>query len=307
MVKAIGIKKKRRASRGERALDITICAILFVLSLIFLYPLWQVIVASVSDPNVVMKKAGMILFPEGWQVDSYKIVFDNRNIKSGFANTVLYMLAGTGFQYLITLISGFSMSKKNAMLNKPLLFFMMFTMYFGGGLIPTYLLLNKIGLMNNWLVLILPHGVNVWNIIIMRTHMQSIPDSLSEAAYIDGANDASILFKIIFPLSGAVSAVLILFTAVSYWNMWFEPMIYLTERNKYPLQSILREILINNDSNMLTGGLRNTQHIRQMKNQSFQTLVKYANIVVSTVPILVVYPFLQKYFIKGMLVGSLKG
>jgi putative aldouronate transport system permease protein len=217
------------------------------------------------------------------------------------------MLAGTAFQYIITLITGFSLSKKSAMLNKPLLFFMMFTMYFGGGLIPTYLLLNKLGLMNNWLVLILPNGVNVWNIIIMRTHMQSIPDSLSEAARIDGANDASILFRVIFPLSGAVSAVLILFTAVSYWNMWFEPMIYLTERNKYPLQSILREILINNDSNMLTGGLRTPVHIRQMKNQSFQTLVKYANIVVSTVPILVVYPFLQKYFIKGMLVGSLKG
>jgi putative aldouronate transport system permease protein len=234
-------------------------------------------------------------------------VFSNRNIGTGFLNTVLYMVVGTVFQYVILVLTAFPLSKKNAMLTKPLLFYLMFTMYFSGGLIPYYLLVNQLGLMNNWLALILPQGVNVWNIIIMRTQFVGIPDSLSEAAYIDGANDFSILMRVYIPLSGAVSAVLILFTAVAYWNMWFEPMIFLVDRSKYPLQSVLREILIDNNTQMMAGGSRTGIRYNTLRDARFQTLVKYAIIVVGTVPILCIYPFAQKYFIKGVLVGSLKG
>jgi putative aldouronate transport system permease protein len=167
------------------------------------------------------------------------------------------------------------------------------------------MLINNLGLINNRLALIIPYGVNTWNIIIMRTHYKSIPKSLTEAAYIDGANDFWILMRVFIPLSGAVSAVLVLFSGVNYWNMWFEPMIYLNERAKYPLQSMLREILIDSQQVMVGSG---TKPIRQevSRNQFFETQVKYANIVISTVPILVLYPFLQKYFVKGVMLGSLK-
>ncbi len=151
----------------------------------------------------------------------------------------------------------------------------------------------------------MPFAVNIWDIIIMRTHFKSISPSLSEAAIVDGADDFWILFRIFLPLSGAVTAVLILFSTVSYWNMWFEPMIFLTDRSKYPLQSMLREILIDSQQ-IMVGSARQQVRVSIARSYYFETLVKYANIIVSTVPILIVYPFLQKYFVKGVMIGSLK-
>jgi putative aldouronate transport system permease protein len=304
---ALRARRGRRGRPAELVADAAVYALLLAMSALFLYPLWQVAVASVSDPNIVLRNNGLILWPQGLQFDSYRIVFSNKNIGQGFANTVLYMVAGTAFQYVVTLMAAFVLSKKNVMGKKPILLYMMFTMYFSGGLIPHYLLISSLGLMNSRLALIIPYGVNVWNIIIMRTNFASIPDSLSEAAYMDGASDFSILFRVLLPLSGAVSAVLILFTAVFYWNMWFDPMIYMTDRAKYPLQSFLREILISNDTNQLLSGSARARVRRGLiRNDSFRTLVKYAIIIVSTVPILALYPFLQRYFIKGVMVGSLK-
>ena len=296
-----------RTSIADKTVDVFIYALLLVMSILFVYPLYQVAVASVSDPSVVMKQNGLLLFPGSIQFDAYKIVFSNGNIGRGFLNTLLYMVLGTAFQYVITVLTAFALSKKSAMLKKPLMIYMLITMYFSGGLIPYFLLINNLGLMNSRLVLILPYGVNVWNIIIMRTQFLNIPESLSEAAYMDGAKDYQVLLRVFVPLSGAVSAVLILFTAVMYWNMWFDPMIYLTERSKYPLQSILREILIDNNAQMMAGSGRVKVRVSTLNNDSFKTLVKYAIIMVGTVPILCIYPFLQKYFVKGVMVGSLKG
>ena len=182
------------------------------------------------------------------------------------------------------------------------------TMYFGGGIIPYFLLINQLGMMNSMWVLIIPNAVNVYNMIIMRTQFVNLPDDLREAATLDGAGDLRLLWSVLLPLSGAVSAVLILFTAVGYWNMWFDPMIYLTKRSMYPIQSILREILIDNAS-IASAGRGNAQ-VKLIKNadqSAVNALIKYANIVVCTVPVLCVYPFAQKYFVKGVMVGSLKG
>lgn len=297
--------RKIERSPAEKAADVFIYSLLSVMSIVFLYPLYQVFVASISDPRIVMQRNAIMLIPEGIQLEAYKIVLGNRNISTGFINTIYYMVLGTAFQYLITILTAYLLSKPRVMFKKPIILYFVFTMYFSGGLIPYFLLINNLGLMNNRLVLIIPYGVNIWNIIIMRTQFRNIPSSLSEAAYMDGANDFWILFRIFVPLSGAVTAVLVLFSAVSYWNMWFEPMIFLTERAKYPLQSMLREILIDNTQVMAGAGRRQIR-VDISRSYYFETLVKYANIIVSTVPILIMYPFLQKYFVKGVMIGSLK-
>lgn len=296
-----------KRSAGDIALDIVIYVVLFLLAIICLYPLYQVLVASISDPNIVMRKNGLLLIPQGIQFDAYQIVFSNKNIATGFQNTIFYIVVGTGLQFLTTVTAGYALSKKNVMLKKPIMIYFTITMYFGGGIIPSFLLINRMGLMNTPWAILLPGACSVWNIIIMRTQFVSIPDGLKEVAMIDGASDFTILFRILIPLSGSVIAVLILFSAVGYWNMWYEPMIYLTERSKYPIQSVLREILIDSNSQMMAGAGNAQTKFNIQNDAAAQTLVKYANIIVCTVPILLIYPFLQKYFVKGVMVGSLKG
>lgn len=294
-------------TKGDVVLDVIIYILLTLLALICLYPLYQVVVVSFSDPSIVQRKNGMLLAIEGFQTDAYKMVFSNKNIATGFKNSIFYILVGTVLQLATTVTAAYVLSKKNAMLKKPIMIYFSITMYFSGGLIPTFLLINQLGLMNTCWAILLPGACSVWDIIIMRTQFVSVPDGLKEAATIDGASDFTILFRVLLPLSGAVIAVLVLFSAVGYWNMWYEPMIYLTKRSQYPIQSVLREILIDSNAQMMAGAGKVQIKMDTSKNKAVQTLVKYANIVVCTVPILVVYPFAQKYFVKGVMVGSLKG
>lgn len=300
-------RNRIKKTPGDIIMDTIIYILLMLLALVCLYPLYQVVVVSFSDPNIVQKKNGMLLMIEGFQTDAYKMVFSNKNIATGFKNSIFYIVVGTALQLLTTVTASYVLSKKNAMLKKPIMIYFSITMYFGGGLIPSFLLINQLGLMNTCWAILLPGACSVWDIIIMRTQFVSIPDGLKEAATIDGASDCTILFRILLPLSGAVIAVLVLFSAVNYWNMWYEPMIYLTKRSQYPIQSVLREILIDSNAQMMAGAGKTQIKMDVSKNKAIQTLIKYANIVVCTVPILVVYPFAQKYFVKGVMVGSLKG
>lgn len=301
-------KKKNHIRSGSLVADVLIYALLAFLSIIFIYPLYQVIVNSISDPAVVATRNGLLLWPTGIQFDAYQVVFRNKNLWTGFKNTLVYMVLGTSLQYFVTLITAYALSLKDLRFKKGLMIYFTVTMYFGGGIIPYFLLITRLGLMNSMWVLIIPQACNVWNIILMRTQFVNLPGELKEAATIDGAGDVTMLFRIMLPLSGAVSAVLILFTAVGYWNMWFDPMIYLTKRSMYPLQSVMREILIDNAAVAKAGAAGSNVKINRDVNQAaVNALIKYANIVVSTVPILCVYPFAQKYFVKGALVGSLKG
>lgn len=301
-------KKKNHIRSGSLVADVIIYALLAFLSIIFIYPLYQVIVNSISDPAVVATRNGLLLWPTGIQFDAYRVVFRNKNLWTGFKNTLVYMVLGTSLQYFVTLITAYALSLKDLRFKKGLMIYFTVTMYFGGGIIPYFLLITRLGLMNSMWVLIIPQACNVWNIILMRTQFVNLPGELKEAATIDGAGDVTMLFRIMLPLSGAVSAVLILFTAVGYWNMWFDPMIYLTKRSMYPLQSVMREILIDNAAVAKAGAAGSNVKINRDVNQAaVNALIKYANIVVSTVPILCVYPFAQKYFVKGALVGSLKG
>lgn len=305
MVGERGIRKSRQNS--DKTIDATIHIILILLALICLYPLYQVFVVSISDPAIVMRKNGFLLIPEGLNIDAYKIVFANRNIRTGFINTFFYIVVGTSMQFVVSTLASYALSKKNLLLKKPILIFFAITMYFGGGMIPFYVLINSLNLMNTPWAILLPGACNVWNIIILRTHFVNIPDGLKESAMIDGANDFSILLRIMLPLSGAVIAVLVLFSVVSYWNMWYEPMLYLSKREQYPIQSVLREILIDNSTQMMAGAGASSVKFNVQTNKAGQTLVKYANIIVCTMPILLIYPFVQKYFVKGVMVGSLKG
>lgn len=301
-------KKKNHIRSGSLVADVLIYALLAFLSIIFIYPLYQVTVNSISDPAVVATRNGLLLWPTGIQFDAYQVVFRNKNLWTGFKNTLVYMVLGTSLQYFVTLITAYALSLKDLRFKKGLMIYFTVTMYFGGGIIPYFLLITRLGLMNSMWVLIIPQACNVWNIILMRTQFVNLPGELKEAATIDGAGDVTMLFRIMLPLSGAVSAVLILFTAVGYWNMWFDPMIYLTKRSMYPLQSVMREILIDNAAVAKAGAAGSNVKINRDVNQAaVNALIKYANIVVSTVPILCVYPFAQKYFVKGALVGSLKG
>ena len=293
---------KYKRTFGDKLFDgINILAMIFLI-LITLYPLWHVLMTSFASPEAISKYGSMLIWPEGFNLTSYKYVLTNPMIGIGYRNTLLIVLVGTSLSLFMTCLGAYGLACKWVMGHKWMVLLVTIPMFFGGGLIPSYLLVRSLGLYNSFWALILPGVVSSWNMIMMRTYFQGIPESLSESARIDGANDIHILFRILVPCAIPIVAVMILFYAVGYWNAWFNASIYLKDRDKYPLQLVLRGILISGsqrdfDTGYLTGA---------NKTQIFKGL-KYATVVVSTLPILLVYPFLQKYFVKGIMVGSIKG
>ncbi|KRG14445.1 carbohydrate ABC transporter permease [Lederbergia galactosidilytica] len=291
---------KIKASLGEKVFDFL--NVLFMVSLIIatLYPFLYVLFSSLSDPGLLAKNRGILLLPLGFTVKAYELVFQNPMIIVGYLNTIFYVIVGTIINIFLTSIGAYALSRKNAMLTKPIMMFITFTMFFSGGLIPTYLLIGQLGMIDTRWALIIPNAVSVWNLIIMRTSFKGIPDSLEESARIDGANDWTILFRIILPLSLPVIAVMVLFYGVGHWNAYFDAMIYLRNNDLWPLQLVLREILIENSTdNFITG-------VGGGDRYPIGETVKYATIIVATIPILFLYPFLQKYFVKGVMIGSIK-
>lgn len=287
---------------GERIFDKINVVLLTFLTIATLYPVIYVVFASISDSNQLLAHTGLLLSPLGFNTDAYTAVIKNPNILTGYGVTLFVVIVGTFLNVLFTSISAFVLTRKNFPLNKIMTFMILFTMYFGGGMIPRYLFINDtLGLGNTIWALMLPGLISTWNLIIMRTNFQSIPDSLEESAKIDGANDITILFKIILPLSKAIIAVMVLMYGVSHWNAWFDAMLFIRKRDLYPLQIILREILISNSTDAMidSGSGGDIEAIGES--------IKYATIVVSTAPILCVYPFVQKYFTKGVMVGAVKG
>jgi putative aldouronate transport system permease protein len=270
------------------------------ISVIMLYPFMHVIFASISDPNAMMRHRGLLLAPYGVQFDAYRLVLANPNITMGYLNTLFYVVFGTAINMILTILSAFVLSRKNVMFKPFLMIMAVVSMYFSGGLIPLYLQVNKLGLIDTRWAVLLPSAMSTYNMIIMRTSFQSLPDELEESAYIDGANDWVVLGRIVIPLSMSTIAVIVLFYSVGIWNGWFYAMIFLRHRHLYPLQLILREILIANDTSSMTIDVVGDK-------VPIAESVKYATIVVATLPVLCVYPFLQKYFVKGVFIGALKG
>ncbi len=274
---------------------------LTILSLICLYPMLYVLFASFSDSRELMAHSGLLLAPLKFNTNAYISVFKNPSILSGYRNTMFILVLGTVYSVTLTALGAYVLSRRNFLLRN---FFMMaitFTMFFNGGLIPFYMVVKKVGLYNSLLSLIIPLAISTYNLIIMRTSFSAVPAELEEAARIDGASHWTILFKIYIPVSKAIIAVMVLYYGVGLWNGWFYSMIFIADRNKFPLQLILREILIQNDTSSVTGG------VGMEDGFSVAESVKYAVIMVATVPILCIYPFVQKYFVKGVMIGAVKG
>lgn len=276
--------------------------ILAVMAVCCLYPVLYIVFASFSDPMRLTQHTGLLFSPLGFTLEGYKVAMGYGNIWSGYLNTIYIVVVGTTVNMLLTILAAYVTAKKEMYIHKLLNFFVIFTMFFSGGLIPTFLVVKNLNLIDNFWALILPVAINTWNLIILRTTMNGLPASLEESAKIDGANDFIILFKIVVPLVKATLAVLVLYYIVGHWNSWFNAMLYMKDRNKYPLQLILREILIANTSNAAS-----SMGIDLTEMNLYKQLVKYCTTVIVTAPILFIYPFLQKYFVKGVLVGSVKG
>lgn len=274
--------------------------IMIVLMVMCLYPILYVLFASLSDSGELMAYNGLLLKPIGLNLEAYKAVFKNPMIGKGYINTIIILVSGLFINLVMTTLAAYFLSRKNIMLKNFIMVIMLFTMYFSGGLIPSYITIKSLGLYNSLLALILPGAISTYNLIIMRTSFQGIPSGLEEAAYLDGAGHLSIIWNVILPLSKAIIAVMVLYYGVAHWNSWFGASIYLSDRNKYPLQLILREILLQNDVSNMAGSSGGDEY-------SIAESIKYAVIIVATAPILCIYPFLQKYFVKGVMIGALKG
>lgn len=274
-----------------------------------LYPMLHVLFASISEPTALIAHQGILLKPVGEAtLNGYKLVFQDASVIYGFLNTLLYVILGTAVNMILTVCGAYALSRKNLLLKGPVMLLITITMFFGGGLIPWFLLMKNIGLYNNLAAMILPTALSTWNMIILRTGFQAFPYELEEAAYIDGASQAKILMQIMLPLTKPVLAVVFLYYLVGNWNSWFNAMVLLKDRDKYPLQLILKEILVMNDNSMSSVGSAGGVSINSVQGATaYRELIKYCITVVATIPILCVYPFLQRYFVKGVYVGSIKG
>jgi len=290
-----------KRSFGEKMFDWLVAGIMIILVLLTAYPLYYVVVASVSDGSKMMAHSGLLLKPYGFHLEAYGKVLANPSILRGYLNTFFIVGASVVINMTITSLAAYVLSRKNVYWNNFFTFIIVFTMFFSGGLVPFYLIVKGVGLMNSLWSIVLPFAVNTFNLIIMRTAFQAIPESLEESAKIDGANHPTIFARIVIPLSMPVMAVITLYYMVEKWNGWFYASLFLKDRVLFPLQLVLREILISNSTDLMLG----TTAADQVAQVS--ATIQYATIIVATLPILCVYPFVQKYFVKGVMIGAVKG
>lgn len=290
-----------KKSKSRQCFEIFNIIIMLLLIILCLYPILHVVFASVSKPSLLMHHEGLLLKPVGFSMAAYKSLFKTDRIVNGYINTFIVMGFGLALNLILTIIGAYFFASKNILFKKPLMFLVTFTMFFSGGLIPFFLTVKMLGLYNSLWAVIFPSAISTFNLIILRTAFEQLPASIEEAARIDGANDFQVLFKIIVPLSTASIAVIVLYYAVSHWNSWFNAMIFLQDKQLYPLQLVLREFLLEEATDSMIGG----NYMGDFEGVS--ETIKYAVICFATLPILCVYPFLQKYFVKGVMVGAVKG
>jgi len=295
MAKTIG------KSKTDTAFDAVNMIIMFALMFLTLYPMYYVLCASISNNVQLLANPGILWYPKGFNLGAYKMAFSHPLLVSGYKNILFVLVVSLPLNIIMTLFCGYFLAAKNVFFKKPVLAFIMFTMFFTGGMIPGYLNIRSLGLYNSLWALILPGAMSVFNSIICKTAIEAIPDSLSESAYMDGANDLQIIFRIVLPLIMPTIAVLLLYYGVAHWNSWFPASLYIRDNPKLPIQNVLRAVLIAN-SNILNSAATGDDQMDQ-----FAETIKYAAIVITTVPVLCVYPFLQKYFVKGVMIGAVKG
>jgi putative aldouronate transport system permease protein len=298
----MGDRMARRIKTGDLAFDLIVFLICAVTVVAVAYPLYFIVIASFSDP-VAVRSGEVWLSPKGATLEGYRRIFENERLWRGYLNTILYTVAGSFFGLAVTIPPAYALSRRDFRLRKPLNFYFIFTMFFSGGLIPTYMVVNKVGLSNSAWVMIVLWGFNTYNMIIARTFFESnVPSELLDAARIDGCGTTRFFLKIVLPVSQAVISVIFLFNVVWKWNEYFTALIYLRDQALMPLQIVLREILLQNDMFRNGQGASGASTIANLGD-----LIKFGIIIVSTVPVMVLYPFLQKYFQKGVMIGAVKG
>ena len=294
-------------TKQDKVFDTVNVALLSIILLITAYPVYFVIMASFSDPSLVAT-GNVVLRPRGITFEAYRFVFSDRRIMLGYRNSFLYAAGQTIISLLLTIPAAYALSRKDMKGRSAIMMYMVFTLYFSGGMIPFYVLMRRIGLNNNVLALMLPNAVNVFNIIIARTFfLQNIPDEMLESAQMDGCSNTRFFFQIAVPLSRAVIAIIVLFNVVQVWNAWFHAMLFINTQAKYPLQLILRKVLILGQT-MTSADDLSWMSVEELARRQFLTvLLRYAIIVVAVAPLLIIYPFIQKHFVRGIMVGSIKG
>ncbi len=293
-----------QTSKAEKRFQYYNVVLMLGIALVTVYPLLHVLFGSFSSPAELMRNRGLILWPRGFNTRAYEIVFKNPDIGNGYVNTILYMSVGTVISMVLTIMGAYTLSRKQSIWAKYLMFFAAFTMWFRPSMIPFFLTVGmQMHMKNTFWAMVIPRAIVTYNLIVLRTGFAAVPESLEESARIDGANDFSILFRIYVPLCMANLAVVTLFYMVAKWNAWFDAMLFINKRAMFPLQLLLREILILNNTDSMLAAASVSQGDQIPLGES----IKYATIVIATVPILCVYPFIQKYFVKGVMIGAIKG
>lgn len=294
--------KRMRETKSDRIFNIVNVSISAIILLIVAYPIWVVLISSFSDPYVLM--AGKVwITPVGFTFDGYKAIFAHKQVWTGMWNSTLYTVGGTLVNMIVTILAAYPLSRKDFTLRNAISFLFAFTMWFSGGLIPTYLLIKDMGLFNSRWVMIIPSAMSVWNMVILRTYFQSnISGELLESAKLDGCDDFRYLWNIAVPLSKPALAVVCLYYMVANWNVFMSAYLYINDQSLYPIQIVLREIL-------LLGKVEDvsTNAIEESNAQRMNELLKYSLVIVASLPMIVVYPFVQKYFVKGIMIGAIKG
>lgn len=298
----------RNRSVGSRIFNCVNVLFFALIIVVCILPVWHVICASFSDAGWVMNQTGLIWRIEKFNVNGYKLVFHDSRIWTGYLNTLIYVFGTTALGLFLTVMAAYALSRKDFLWASPIMFLISFTMLFSGGIVPLYILVTQnLGLFDNRWALILPHCMSAFYLILVRTALQNVPDSLEESAMLDGAGRFTILFQIMLPLIKATMATVILYYIIGNWNSWFSAMIYLRSKDKYPLQLVLKEILVttsNSDTSVDISVLGSGDSADAVL---YKQLVKYCTIVVSTVPMFIFYPFVQKYFESGVMIGAIKG
>lgn len=297
-----GKKVKLYQSPADKVLMAAVWILLIVVLILLVVPILFILASSFSSPSAV--SAGkVLLWPVDFSLVGYQIIFQSPNIIRAFVNSVEYTVVGTIVSVTLTLFAGYPLARRDLKIRKYVMFLFTVTMFFSGGMIPTYLVVSKLGLIDSFWVMILPSAMGVWNVILIKTYIQSsIPNELFESAQIDGCSDWKYFLHMVVPLSKPIIAVMVLLYAVGKWNDFFSGLLYLNDTNKQPLQLLLRNVLVTNDSGSLSMSLA-----QQMNRQEVKTQLQYSLIIVSSLPVMILYPFIQKYFVQGIMVGSIKG
>lgn len=297
----------KNRSKGDRIFDGVLFLVLTIIFLLVAYPLYFIIISSISDPLAVA--GGEITFlPIGFTLDGYASVFQEATVMRGFMNSLIYTVVGVLINLLVTIPTAYALSRTDFTLRKPIIFFYMLTMFVSGGMMPTYLIIKDTGLLDSIWALVIPGALSVYNMIVARSFFQTnIPGELLEAAKLDGCGNTRFFLYICLPISGAIIAIMVLYYGIGHWNSYFSALLYITDRNKWPLQMELRNILLQNSMAASSGVLTGEALKEKERLDAVKEMMKYSLIIVSSIPMLILYPFIQKHFVKGVTIGSVKG